>query len=89
MAVSQELLAILVCPETKQSVTLAPTELVDTLNTRIQNGSLKNRAGEVVSAVMEAALVREDQHYCYPIRDDIPVMLIDEAIPLPPPEESN
>ena len=89
MAVSQELLAILVCPETKQPVTFAPTELVDTLNTRIQNGSLTNRAGEAVSATMDAALVREDQRYCYPIRDDIPVMLIDEAIPLPPLEESD
>ena len=89
MAVSQELLAILVCPETKQPVTLAPTELVDTLNTHIQNGSLTNRAGEAVSATMDAALVREDQRYCYPIRDDIPVMLIDEAIPLPPPGESD
>lgn len=89
MAVSQELLAILVCPETKQPVALAPTELVDTLNAHIQNGTLKNRVGEVVSAAMDAALVREDQHYCYPIRDDIPVMLIDEAIPLPPPGESD
>lgn len=89
MAVSQELLAILVCPETKQPVALAPTELVDTLNAHIQNGTLKNRAGEVVSAALDAALVREDQHYCYPIRDDIPVMLIDEAIPLPPPGESD
>jgi len=85
MTVSQELLSILVCPETKQPVVPAPPELVDTLNTRIQNGRLKNRAGEVVSATMDAALVREDQRYCYPIRDDIPVMLIDEAIPLPPP----
>ncbi len=84
MAVSQELLAILVCPETKQPMTLAPTELVATLNAHIQSGTLKNRAGEVVSAVMDAALVREDRRYCYPIRDDIPVMLIDEAIPLPP-----
>ena len=89
MAVSQELLAILVCPETKQPVALAPTELVDTLNAHIQNGTLKNRVGEVVSAAMDAALVREDQHYCYPIRDDIPVMLIDEAIPLPLPGESD
>ena len=89
MAVSQELLAILVCPETKQPVVLAPTELVENLNTYIQNGILKNRAGEVVSAAMDAALVREDQRYCYPIRDDIPVMLIDEAIPLPPPGESD
>ena len=57
MAVSQELLTILVCPETKQPVALAPTELVDTLNAHIQNGSLKNRMGEVVSAAMDAALV--------------------------------
>ena len=84
MTVSQELLAILVCPETKQPVTLAPTELVATLNTHIQNGSLTNRAGEVVSVAIDAALIREDQRYCYPIRDDIPVILIDEAIPLPP-----
>ena len=89
MAVSQELLTILVCPETKQPVALAPTELVDTLNAHIQNGSLKNRMGEVVSAAMDPALVREDQRYCYPIRDDIPVMLIDEAIPLPSPGESD
>ena len=27
-------------------------------------------------------LVREDGVYMYPIRDDIPIMLIDEAIPL-------
>ena len=89
MALSQELLAILVCPETKQPVALASTDLVEDLNNHIQNRALKNRAGEVVSAAMDAALVREDQRYCYPIRDDIPVMLIDEAIPLPPPGESD
>ncbi len=89
MAVSQELLAILVCPETKQPVALAPTELVDTLNAHIQNGTLKNRVGEIVSTAMDTALVREDQRYCYPIRDDIPVMLIDEAIPLPQPRASD
>ncbi len=84
MALNQELLAILVCPETKQPVVLAPSELVENLNAHIQNGTLKNRTGEVVSQALDAALVREDQQYCYPIRDDIPVMLIDEAIPLPP-----
>jgi uncharacterized protein YbaR (Trm112 family) len=26
--------------------------------------------------------VRQDGQYLYPIRDDIPIMLIDEAIPL-------
>ena len=82
MAISQELLDILVCPETKQPVVLAAADLLEKLNMQVQNRTLKNRSGETVSEAIDAALVREDQNYCYPIRDDIPVMLIDEAIPL-------
>ncbi len=82
MAISQELLDILVCPETKQPVVLAECDLLKKLNAQIQDGTLKNRVGETVSEAIDEALVREDQSYCYPIRDDIPVMLIDEAIPL-------
>jgi uncharacterized protein YbaR (Trm112 family) len=82
MAISQELLDILVCPESKQPVVLAGTELLEKLNVRIQDGTLKNRVGETVTEAIDGALVREDQSCCYPIRDNIPVMLIDEAIPL-------
>ncbi len=82
MAISQELLDILVCPETKQPVVLAESDLLEKLNAQIQDGTLKNRAGETVSEAIDGALVREDKSCCYPIRDDIPVMLIDEAIPL-------
>ena len=82
MAISQELLDILVCPETKQHVVLAESDLLEKLNAQIQHGTLKNRVGETVSEVIDGALVREDQSCCYPIRDDIPVMLIHEAIPL-------
>lgn len=82
MAISKELLDILVCPETKQPVTLAEEALLDKLNARIQQGTLTNRSGVTVAEPLASALVREDHKYCYPIRDDIPVMLIDEAIPL-------
>lgn len=82
MPISQELLDILVCPETKQAVVLAEPSLLAQLNARIAQGTLANRSGTPVSSPLEAALVREDHQYCYPIRDDIPVMLIDEAIPL-------
>lgn len=78
----QELLDILVCPETKQPVHLAETGLLDQLNRRIRQGALTNRGGTVLTTPLEAALVREDRQYCYPIRADIPVMLLDEAIPL-------
>jgi uncharacterized protein YbaR (Trm112 family) len=82
MAINKALLDILLCPDSKQSLTLAEPALLDTLNRRIRQGTLKNRAGTVVSDPIDGGLVREDRRYLYVIRDDIPVMLIDEAIPL-------
>jgi uncharacterized protein YbaR (Trm112 family) len=35
-----------------------------------------------VEKQLDGGLVREDGAYLYPIEDDIPIMLIDEAIPL-------
>jgi uncharacterized protein YbaR (Trm112 family) len=82
MAISKDLLDILLCPDSKQSLTLADATLLETLNQRIRQGALQNRGGTVVSAPIDGGLVREDRRYLYPIRDDIPIMLIDEAIPL-------
>ena len=52
MAVSQDLLEILVCPVCKKDVNLTPDE---------------------------TGLKCVECHRVYPIRDDIPVMLVDEA----------
>jgi uncharacterized protein YbaR (Trm112 family) len=82
MAISKELLDILACPETKQALTLADPALLTTINERIRQGQLTNRRGSPVTEPIEGGLVREDRRYLYPIRDDIPIMLIDEAIPL-------
>ncbi len=80
--VDPQLLEILCCPETKQPVALAPADLVSKLNSLCDSGSLTNRAGETVKEKMEAGLLRADKKYLYPIREDIPIMLIDEAIPV-------
>jgi uncharacterized protein YbaR (Trm112 family) len=82
MSISQELLEILVCPETKQPLTVAAEALVAQLNARRAQGTLKNRAGATVTEAIDSGLVREDGRYLYPVRDDIPIMLIDEAIAL-------
>jgi uncharacterized protein YbaR (Trm112 family) len=82
MAINKALLDILLCPDSRQSLTLAEPALLDTLNQRIRQGTLKNRVGTVVSDPIDGGLVREDRRYLYIVRDDIPVMLIDEAIPL-------
>ncbi len=80
--VDPELLKILVCPENKTPVALADEDLIARANGAIEAGTLKNRAGEVVTEKIDGGLVREDKAYMYAIRDDIPIMLIDEAIPL-------
>jgi len=81
--IDQSLLDILVCPETKQPLRVADADLLQKLNASIEAGSVKNRAGEPVTAGLVEALVREDGAALYPVRDDIPIMLIDESIPLP------
>lgn len=82
MSVSQELLDILVCPETKQPVSLASDDVLAELNRRIDDGSLRNRGGEPVRTPIREALVREDGRLLYVVDDSIPVMLVEESIEL-------
>lgn len=77
-----ELLEILVCPETKEPVRPADDALLSRVNAAIEEGRAKTRAGETVESPLEAGLVREDGAVLYPVREDIPIMLIDESIPL-------
>ena len=78
----QDLLEILRCPETHQTLTVAGQDVIERLNGAIQAGGLKNRGGKVLAEKIEGGLIREDRKFLYPIRGKIPVMLIDEAIPL-------
>ena len=80
--VDQELLDILVCPENKTAVKLVDDDVLAKVNDAIQAKTLKNRAGETVEEAVDAGLLREDGVYLYAIRDDIPIMLIDESIPM-------
>jgi uncharacterized protein YbaR (Trm112 family) len=79
--VDKELLDILCCPETKQNVKLVEGDVIARINVKIKEGALKNRGGDVIKEAIDSGLLREDKKYLYPIREDIPIMLIDEAIP--------
>lgn len=80
--VDKDLLAILCCPETKQDVSLADSSLIAKLNDAVSRGQLKNKAKKPVTEPLDGGLVRADRKILYPIREDIPVMLIEEGIPL-------
>ncbi len=84
--ISDELVRILACPETKQPVALAPAELLEKLNARIRQGTLRDTRGEVLAQPIEAGLLRQDGRVLYPIIDDIPRMLVERGIPVDPGE---
>ena len=80
MNIDPRLLEILVCPENHMPVSPAPEALIEKLNQQISGGTLKCRDGKPVSEKLDGGLLRQDGKVLYPVREDIPVMLIEEAI---------
>ena len=72
------------CPKDRVALKLASAGILAEVNRAIKAGEVVNAGGAKVSQSLSAALVREDEAYLYPIVDDIPVLLADEAIPLAP-----
>ena len=80
--IDPELLKILCCPETHQPLSPADAGLVERLNSQIASGQLRNRGGQPVTRKCDGGLVRKDGRFVYPVCEDIPILLINEAIPL-------
>jgi uncharacterized protein len=78
--IHSELLKMLVCPENQTPLSVASHELLGRVNGAIARGQLQNRAGQPLKKPLDGGLVRADQRLMYPIMDDIPMMLVDEAI---------
>lgn len=80
MEISPDLIHILRCPQSQQSLALAGDDLIAKLNQATSQQQLSNHHGDLIEAPLEAGLITTDGTRLYPIKDGFPVMLIDEAI---------
>lgn len=76
-----EFLAMVRCPENHSKLALVDSATVTRLNDAVAAGRLKTRSGQLIDKRLDGALIREDRRVLYPIIDQIPILLIDEAIP--------
>ena len=81
-AVSDELLALLCCPETRQPLVRASREVVERVERLRAAGTLRNGAGRTVEEPITDGLVRADGEVFFAIRCGIPQMVADEALAL-------
>ena len=77
MAIDPDLLEILVCPQTKGELEVVelPPELCRQLVAKYQEHFREEEP------VVEKGLYSPDSKLVYPIVSDIPIMLVDEALP--------
>ena len=77
-----EFVKILVCPDNRTPVRVASEQEITNLNQKIEEGSLQNIGGRKVKDKLDGGMIREAGDRLYPVRKNIPVMLVEEAIKL-------
>lgn len=78
----ESFLSLLRCPRTGGELRLAGAEELAVYNEGVREGRLSNAGGEKVAPAMEGALVSECGRWLYPVQEGIPVLLVEEAVPL-------
>jgi uncharacterized protein YbaR (Trm112 family) len=77
---TDKLIEILACPETKQPLRRATGEELRLLEELHSRGELVKVSGELAREAPVAALVREDARIAYPVVEGIPTLLVEEAL---------
>lgn len=80
--IDEKLLMLIQCPLSGQKLTIAADELIATLNKKINGGSVRDRADQLVQQTLDQGLVTEDGARLYPVRGGIPTLITEHAIEL-------
>ena len=83
MPIEPDLLAKLVCPSTRRPLRTLTADEIERLNRAIAAGGVHSSGGEPISDPLDEALIPDGGDMVYPVREDVPVLLVEEAIPLP------
>ena len=75
-------LELIRCPITLQKLEIASVDLVERLRALLRDGKLMNRLGTNVTDDFQSGLLNESKSWFYPVIDDIPTLVPDEAIAL-------
>ena len=82
MSIDAALLDILCCPLTQVPLQRLPEAKLAKLNELIGEKRIKNESKVVVDEPLEAALMTRDGKLAYPVRDGVPILLIEQGIAL-------
>ena len=78
----RKLLDLLVCPATRQPLALLDKPGLEALNRAIAASSVKRADDAPQTETIREALITRDRKTLYRIDDGIPVLLIEEGIPV-------
>ena len=80
--IDSQLLELIVCPDNKNRLSLAPDETLAKINDLIATTALCFVGGAPVTEHLDQLLIRTDGHVGYAVFQGIPNLLIEEGIPL-------
>lgn len=75
-----DLIAMVRCPVTGQSLREADAALVAAINAAIEARTLRDAGDRLVEETIDSGLVSEDGQRVYPVRGEIPTLIPDWAI---------
>ena len=74
------LLNIICCPVTREKLSIATSKQLEFINAEITNSTLKKLDGSIAEKPQSKALINATKTLLYPIEEDIPILLENEAI---------